>query len=121
MERYRLFVDLGEDQVGEMVAELLEFLARDVGDQGAEGIVQSDDIAVDAFVAGGGSFGIEPDELRNLRSNQIEIPSGGQVRADGRKDVATMKCGRDGGLNHPVLIGDFARSVQAVAVNHGGN
>ena len=59
--------------------------------------------------------------MGNDWTNETEVPSGGKVRADGRKDVAAMKCGRDGSLNHPVLIGDFACRVQTVAVNYGGD
>ncbi len=38
-----------------------------------------------------------------------------------RKNVAAMEGGRNGGLNHPALIGDFAGGIKAVTVNHGSD
>src|SRR3954453_15222111 len=43
--RNRLLVDLDWHLVALHVAKLFEFLSRNVGDQGAEGIVQADDVA----------------------------------------------------------------------------
>src|SRR6266849_682152 len=117
----RFFIDLDPEFVAEVVAQLLEFFARNIRDQGAEGIVERDDFTHDAFVRGGRSFRIKADELRNLGADQIEIPSGGQVRARWRKNVAAMKSGRDRGLNHPVWVGDLSRGIQAVAIHHGGD
>src|SRR6266576_3691231 len=93
----------------------------DIHEQGTEGVVETDDIAGDALVGDGGSSWSEADELRNLGANKIVIPSGGEVRGRGRKDIAAMKSRRNGGLNHPVWIGDLACGIQAVAIHHGGD
>src|ERR1700674_1244584 len=52
-ERDELFVDLDTDFVAEVVAELLEFIARNVGDQRAVRVVEADDVSFDAFLSGG--------------------------------------------------------------------
>src|SRR6266852_3586321 len=98
-----------------------EFVAGNIRDQGAEGIVERDDVTGDALLAGGGCFRSKADELGNLGADKIEIPSGGEVRARRRKNVAPMKSGRNRGLNHPVWVGDFSRGIQAVAIHHRGN
>src|ERR1700682_2034617 len=118
---HRFLVDFDPEFVAEVVAEVLEFIAGNIRDQGAEGVVEPDDVAGDALVGGGGSFWSEADELRNLGADEIEIPSSGEVRARRRKNVAAMKSGRNGGLNHPVWIGDLACGIQAVAIHHGGD
>src|SRR5467141_590254 len=100
---------------------LVDFIDGNIRHQGAEGVVECDDVAGDALVGGGGSFWSEADELRDLGADEIEIPSGGEVRARRRKNVAAMKRGRYRGLNHPVCIGDLARGIQAVAIHHGGD
>src|SRR6266849_2268514 len=118
---HRFLVDLDPEFVAEIVAELFEFFAGNIRDQGAEGIVERDDVTGDALLAGGGCFRSKADELGNLGADKIEIPSGGEVRARRRKNVAPMKSGRNRGLNHPVWVGDFSRGIQAVAIHHRGN
>src|SRR5215467_80826 len=39
------------------------------------------------------------------------------MRGSRRKDVATVKCGRDGGREHPGLIGDFVSCFKAIAID----
>ncbi len=58
----------------------------------------------------------EANELRNDGADEVVVPSGGEVRSGGRENVAAVEGGRDGGLDHPVWIGDFARGVEAVAI-----
>src|ERR1700687_1707639 len=118
-EGHRFLVDLDPEFIAEVVAELLEFVAGNIREQGAEGVVEADDVAGDALVGGGGSFWSEADELRNLGADEIVIPPGGEVRACRRKDIAAMKSGRNGGLNHPVWIGDLACGILAIAIHHG--
>src|SRR6266699_1267911 len=120
-EGHRFLVDFDPEFVAEVVAQLLEFVAGNIREQGTEGVVETDDVAGDALVGDGGSFWSEADELRNLGADEIVIPSGGEVRGRGRKDIAAMKSGRNGGLNHPVWIGDLACGIQAVAIHHGGD
>src|SRR6266576_1223625 len=120
-EGHRFFLDRDPEFVAEVVAELLEFVAGNIGEQGAEGVVEANDVAGDALVGDGGSSWSEADELGNLWADEIVIPSGGEVRGCGRKDIAAMKSGRNGGLNHPVWNGDLACGIQAVAIHHWGD
>ena len=53
---HRFFVDLNGDLLPESVAELFEDVAWNVGDQGAGGIVEADDVASDTVVCGCRSF-----------------------------------------------------------------
>src|SRR5260370_24359465 len=75
----RFFIDLDPEFVAEVVAQLLEFFARNIRDQGAEGIVERDNVAGDALLAGAGCFRSKADELGNRRADKIEIPTGGEV------------------------------------------
>src|SRR6266436_1007349 len=62
-ERDKLFVDLDTDFVAEVVAELLEFVDGNIGNERAVGIVKADDVAFDAFFRGDGSFRSQSDKL----------------------------------------------------------
>src|SRR6266513_1239583 len=120
-EGHRFLVDFDPEFVAEVVAQLLEFVNGNIREQGTEGVVETDDVAGDALVGDGGSSCSEAFAVRNLGDDEIVIPSGGEVRGRSRKDIAAMKSGRNGGLNHPVWIGDLACGIQAVAIHHGGD
>src|SRR6266403_2573942 len=95
-ERDELFVDLDTDFVAEVVAELLEFIARNVGDERAVGLVEADDVAFDAFFCSDGNFRSQADELGNFGADEIEIPAGDEMRGSRRENVAAVKRGRNG-------------------------
>jgi hypothetical protein len=57
--------------------------------------------------------------LWNDGADEVVVPTGGEVGCGRRENVAAVEGGGDGGLNHPVLIGDFAGGVEAVAVHDG--
>src|SRR6266403_4467822 len=118
-ERDELFVDLDTDSVAEVVAELLKFIAGNVGDQRAVGIVEADDVAFDAFFCGDGNLRSKADELGNFGADEIEIPAGDEMRGSGRENIAAVKRRRNGSFDHPGLVGDFTGGCEAVAVEHG--
>src|SRR5207302_5625744 len=39
----------------------------------------------------------------------------------GRKNIAAVKGGRDTGLEHPVLVGDFVGALETVTLKHGAD
>ena len=51
----------------------------------------------------------------------MEIPRRREMRSHGRKNVAAVEGGRDGRLDHPVLVGDFAGGIEAVALDDRGD
>src|SRR5712691_7591036 len=114
-------VDLEHDLVASVVTELFEVLPGNIGNERTIGIVESNDVAVDASVGGGGCLGREADELWNDGTDEIEIPAGGEMGGGGSENVAAVKSGRDGRLDHPVGIGDLARGIEPVAVDHRGD
>src|SRR5262249_44743078 len=79
-------IQLDRHLVSYNVAECLEILTGDVADQGAKGIVETNDVAGDAFVVADGCLRCESNELRHNRAYQVEIPTAGQVRSSWRKD-----------------------------------
>ena len=111
-------VDLEHNPVASVVTELFEVIPGNIGNERAVGIVESNNVTVDAFFGGYRSFRSQTNELGNDGADQIEIPSGGEVGGGGSKNVAAVKGGRDGRLDHPVGIGDLARGIKPVAVNH---
>src|SRR5207248_11333509 len=113
------FVEEQRDFVAEAVSELLEFVAGNIGDERAKRIVQADDVALNALIADGGGFGIQANKLGDLRPHKKEIPTGGEMGGHGREDIAPVESGRDGRLNHPVGVGNFAGGFKAVAVKDG--
>src|SRR5436309_2901858 len=117
-QHHRFLVDLELYRIAEVVSQLLEFIAWNIRDQRTEGIIERDNVTGDAFVGGGGCFRREADELRNFGAYKVEFPSGGEVRARGRKNVAAMEGRRNWSLNNPVGIGNLARGSQAVAIDH---
>ena len=112
-----LLVEEQRDFVAEAVGELLEFVAGNVGDERAEGVVEGDDVTGDALIGDDSGFRTQADELGKYRPYESEIASGGEMRGDGRENVAAVKRGRDGRLDHPVGVGDFAGRFEAVAVD----
>jgi len=114
----RLLVELHNHFVAQTVAEILEFFARYIADERAKRIIEADDVAFDALFRGDGDFWIQLNKLGDFRADEIVVPSGGEMCGHGREDVAAVKRGRNRRLNHPVGIGDFARGIQAVAVQH---
>jgi len=109
-------VELKADSVADGVTERAKVVARNVGDERAEGIVEADDVAGDSFFFDSGSFGTEANELRNDGAGDGVIPSSGEMRGGGRKNVAAMKSGRDGGREHPGGVGNFVGGFEAVAI-----
>ena len=98
----------------------MEIFAGDVGDQGAEGVVQTDQVAFYAFFGYDGGFCGQADQFGERGSDEIVVPACGQVGCGWGEDIAAVKGGGDGGLDHPVLVGDFAGGVEAVAIEGGG-
>src|SRR5882672_7212151 len=90
-ERDELFVDLDTDLVAEVVAELLEFIARNVGYERAVRVVEADNVAFDAFFCGDGNFRSQADELGNFGADEIEIPAGGEMRGSRRENITAVK------------------------------
>ena len=62
-ERDELFVDLQTDFVAEAVAKPLEFIAWNIGDQRAVGIIEAYDVPFDTFFRGDGNFRSQADKL----------------------------------------------------------
>src|SRR5262249_37746393 len=112
----RLAVDLQSNFVTDYVAKRAEVVALNVGDERAERIVESDDLAGNSFFFDSRDFGIQADEFADLRAGDGVIPTGGEVGGGGRKNVASMKCRRDGRREHPGRVGDFAGGVETVAI-----
>src|SRR2546428_9318192 len=90
-EQKLLFVDLQWHLFAEFVAELLEIIRGNVRDQRAERIVEGDDIAGDALFVGRRDLRRKANQLRNDGADEIEFPSGGQMRGGGRENVASME------------------------------
>ena len=116
-EHKRFAIELKADFVADGVTERAKIVALNVGYEGAERIVKADDVAGDAFFFDGGGFWAELDEVSDLRAGNGVVPSGGKMRASGRKNVAAVECGRDGGREHPGGVGDFVGGLEAVAVD----
>ena len=116
-ERYRFLVDLDGNFIADNVAKLREIVAGDVSDERAERVVETDEIAGDSFVGGNRGFCGETHKLGNDGADKVVIPPCGEVGGGGRENIAAVECGRDSGLDHPVLIGDFAGGVEAVAID----
>src|SRR6202158_1599190 len=92
---HRFLVDFDPEFVAEIVAEVLEFIAGNIRNQGAEGVVEPDDVAGDALVGGGGSFWSEAGEVGDLGADEIEIAPSGEGRGGRRKNVAGVNRGRE--------------------------
>ncbi len=109
-------IELEADLVADGIAERAEIIALHVGDERAEGIVEADDVAGDSFFFDRGSFRREANELGYLWAGDGVIPPSGEMRGGGRKNIAAMKRGRNGGSEHPGGVGDFVGGVEAIAI-----
>src|SRR5579871_6074081 len=94
-------VELEADLVADGVAERAEIVAQHVGDERAEGVVEADDVAGDSFFFDDSGFRREANEFGYLRAGDGVIPSSGEMRGGGRKNITAMKRGRNGGSEHP--------------------
>ena len=115
-ENERFAVEVETDFVADGVTEGAKIVALNVGDKRAEGIVEADDVAGDSFLFDDGDFRAEANELRNDGASDGVIPTGGEMRGGGRKNIAAVKSGRDGGREHPGGVGDFVGRFEAVAI-----
>src|SRR3989475_8709516 len=109
------------DRVAESVTELAKFVAGDIGDQRAVGIVEGDDFAGDSAAVRGGNARLEADQLGNDRAGLRPVPSSSEMRRCRRKNVAAVEGGGNRRREHPGSVGDFAGRVEAVAIEDRGD
>src|SRR5712691_2743388 len=116
-----LVVEAKGEGVTESVTELAKFVAGDIGDQRAVGIVEGDDFAGDSAGARGGNARLKADQLGNDRAGLRPVPSSSEMRRRRRKNVAAVEGGGNRRREHPGSVGDFAGGVEAVAIEDRGD
>src|SRR5271165_123845 len=104
------------DRLAAPIAELQEIIGAHVGDQVAEGAVESDDFAGQARFVELGGLQVEANQLFDCRADLGPIVAAREVSADGRKNVAPVEGRGNLGADHPIGICDFTDAFDAVAI-----
>src|SRR5215813_2291019 len=120
-EHELLTIQQKADLVADGIAERSEVVASNVGDERAKWIIEANNVATDSFFIDGGGFGIQAYKFADLWTCDGVIPSRGEMCGGGRKNVAAMKRGRDGGSQHPGCVGDFVCGIEAAAIEEGSD
>jgi hypothetical protein len=106
--------------IAALIAELHKIFGADVGDDITEGAVERDCFSREAFVIYGCGLQIEADQLLDDGADLGPVVAAGEVSAYGGKDIAAMEGGGNFRPDHPVGIGNFANTFDAVAIlDHG--
>src|SRR2546426_1312714 len=79
------------DCVTESVTELAKFVAGDIGDQRAVGIVEGDDFAGDSAAVRGGNARPGAGQVGNDRAGLRPVPSSSEMRRCRRKNIAAVE------------------------------